>query len=128
MIEIKKILKKDVPKLLLDNTLWNFSFLTISKHRLLAHYKNPIIEENDIVLSSSSNQRYCIILRTSVSFQSFHILWSKVSQSPTHGLGLQSSKSFFLYFFVIISTIAIGALFALNMGTQQRNLYLLSKG
>ena len=50
MIEIKKILKKDVPKLLLDNTFWNFSFLTISKHRLLAHYKNPIIEENDIVL------------------------------------------------------------------------------
>ena len=50
MIEIKKILKKDIPKLLLDNTFWNFSFLTISKHRLLAHYKNQIIEENNIVL------------------------------------------------------------------------------
>ena len=50
MIEIKKILKKDVPKLLLDTTFWNFAFLSISKHRLLAHYKNPIIEDNDIVL------------------------------------------------------------------------------
>ena len=50
MIEIKKILKKDVPKLIQDTCFWNFSFLAISKHRLLAHYKNPYIEENDIVL------------------------------------------------------------------------------
>lgn len=50
MIEIKKIVKKDIPELLSDTAFWNFSFLSISKHRLFAHYKNPIIEDDDIVL------------------------------------------------------------------------------
>lgn len=50
MIEIKKIYKKDIPKLLSNKEFWNYSFLSVSKHRLYAHYKNPIIDENDIVL------------------------------------------------------------------------------
>ncbi len=50
MIEIKKIYKKDIPELLSNNKFWNHSFLSISKHRLYAHYKNPNLEDNDIVL------------------------------------------------------------------------------
>ena len=50
MIEIKKIYKKDIPELLSNNQFWNYSFLAISKHRLYAHYKNPNLDENDIVL------------------------------------------------------------------------------
>ena len=50
MIEIKKIYKKDIPELLSNNEFWNYSFLSISKHRLYAHYKNPNLEDNDIVL------------------------------------------------------------------------------
>jgi len=50
MIEIKKILKKDIPDLISNELFWNHSFLSISKHRLYAHYKNPLLEENDIVL------------------------------------------------------------------------------
>jgi hypothetical protein len=50
MIEIKKIYKKDIPKLLDNNEFWNYSFLSISKHRLYAHYKNPNLDDNDIVL------------------------------------------------------------------------------
>ncbi|MFT7251741.1 MAG: hypothetical protein ACI9FW_001484 [Flavobacterium sp.] len=50
MIEIKKIYKKDIPELLSNKDFWNHSFLSISKHRLYAHYKNPNLEDNDIVL------------------------------------------------------------------------------
>ncbi len=50
MIEIKKIYKKDIHELLNDSSFWNQSFLSISKHRLLAHSKNPNSEDNDIVL------------------------------------------------------------------------------
>lgn len=50
MIEIKKIYKKDIPELLSDKAFWNYFFLSISKHRLYAHYKNPNLEDNDIVL------------------------------------------------------------------------------
>lgn len=50
MIEIRKIYKKDIPELLSNNQFWNYSFLSISKHRLYAHYKNPNLEDNDIVL------------------------------------------------------------------------------
>lgn len=50
MIEIKKIYKKDIPELLSNNQFWNYSFLSISKHRLYAHYKNPHLDDNDIVL------------------------------------------------------------------------------
>lgn len=50
MIEIKKILKSNVPSLLLDTTFWQNPFLSISKHRLYAHYKNPLLEESDLVL------------------------------------------------------------------------------
>ena len=50
MIEIKKIYKKDIPSLINNQEIWNNSFIVISKHRLLAHSKNPNLEENDIVL------------------------------------------------------------------------------
>lgn len=50
MIEIKKIYKKDIPELLSNTAFWNHSFLSVSKHRLFAHYKNPNLEDNDIVL------------------------------------------------------------------------------
>lgn len=50
MIEIKKIYRKDIPDLLSDKQFWNHSFLAISRHRLYAHYKNPNIEDDDIVL------------------------------------------------------------------------------
>ncbi|PKP40855.1 MAG: hypothetical protein CVT96_07515 [Bacteroidetes bacterium HGW-Bacteroidetes-13] len=50
MIEIRKIYKKDIPELLSNNDFWNYSFLSISKHRLYAHLKNPNLENNDIVL------------------------------------------------------------------------------
>lgn len=50
MIKIKKIYKKDIYELLNDHSFWNHSFLSISKHRLFAHAKNPNSEDNDIVL------------------------------------------------------------------------------
>ena len=50
MIEIKKIYKNDIPELLSNKAFWNHSFLAISKHRLYAHFKNPNLEDNDIVL------------------------------------------------------------------------------
>ncbi|MBD3581812.1 GNAT family N-acetyltransferase [Flavobacterium selenitireducens] len=50
MIEIKKIKKVDVPGLLHDREFWTQSFLAISKHRLSAHYKNPHLQDDDIVL------------------------------------------------------------------------------
>ena len=50
MIEIKKITKKDIPALFADAAFWNHSFLSISKHRLLAHAKNPLATDDDIIL------------------------------------------------------------------------------
>lgn len=50
MIELKKIYKKDILELLSNDDFWNHSFLSISKHRLYAHYKNPNLKEDDIVL------------------------------------------------------------------------------
>ncbi|MCP1994571.1 GNAT family N-acetyltransferase [Flavobacterium sp. HSC-61S13] len=50
MIEIKKIHKRDIPELLDNEDFWNHSFLATSKHRLLAHFKNPHLEDGDLVL------------------------------------------------------------------------------
>lgn len=50
MIELKKIYKKDILELLSNDAFWNHSFLSISKHRLYAHYKNPNLKDDDIVL------------------------------------------------------------------------------
>lgn len=50
MTIIKKVYKKDVPILLADAEFWTHSFLAITKHRLYAHYKNPLLEDDDIVL------------------------------------------------------------------------------
>ncbi len=50
MIEIKQICKKDIPALFEDTSIWNHSFLSISKHRLLSHSKNPNSNPDDIIL------------------------------------------------------------------------------
>lgn len=50
MIEIKHIFKRDIPEMLAKSDFWNSSFLSISKHRLFAHYKNPNSSDDDIVL------------------------------------------------------------------------------
>ena len=50
MIEIKKIYKKDIPNLFSNKDFWNHSFLSISKHRLMAHYNNSVCKDDDIVL------------------------------------------------------------------------------
>lgn len=50
MIEIKQICKKDIPALFEDTTVWNHSFLSISKHRLLSHSKNPTSNPDDVIL------------------------------------------------------------------------------
>lgn len=50
MNTLKKIFIKDIPVLLEDEAFWSNSFLSISKHRLYAHYKNPCANPEDIVL------------------------------------------------------------------------------
>lgn len=50
MSTIKKILKKDIPTIIENNTLWRGDFFPISKHRLLAHYQNPKCADEDVVL------------------------------------------------------------------------------
>lgn len=50
MTEIRKIYKKDIKGLLDETSFWNHEFLSISKHRLIAHSKNPNSDDNDIVL------------------------------------------------------------------------------
>jgi len=50
VIEIKTVLKKDIPHLLNTEAIWNMEFLVSSKHRLIAHYHNPNLEDEDIVL------------------------------------------------------------------------------
>ena len=50
MSEIKVVRKKDIPKILDCKKIWQSDFLPISKHRLLAHYKNPNSDDNDVVL------------------------------------------------------------------------------
>ncbi len=47
---IKKILRKDVNDLIQNEKFWKHPFLSITKHRLYAHYLNPNISDNDIVL------------------------------------------------------------------------------
>lgn len=50
MSGIKKIYIKDIPELLQDESVWKHSFLSVSKHRIYAHYKNPTANPDDIVL------------------------------------------------------------------------------
>lgn len=50
MIEIRKIYKKDILKMLSEKEFWDNPFLCVSKHRLYAHYKNPNLDDDDIVL------------------------------------------------------------------------------
>lgn len=50
MIDFKVIKRSDIPNFLNDLSFWNHSFLSISKNRLYAHYKNPNISSDDVVL------------------------------------------------------------------------------
>lgn len=50
MIEIRQICKKDIPALFEERSIWNHSFLSISKHRLLSHSKNPNSSPDDVIL------------------------------------------------------------------------------
>jgi len=50
VIEIKTVLKKDIPHFLNNPQIWDMDFLVSSKHRLLAHYHNPNLNNEDIVL------------------------------------------------------------------------------
>ncbi|CAM3395716.1 N-acetyltransferase domain-containing protein [Flavobacterium longum] len=50
MNEIRKIYKKDIPALLDDADFWSSPFLSISRHRLYAHWQNPDSDPEDIAL------------------------------------------------------------------------------
>ena len=50
MIEIKRVKKRNILTLISDEDFWNHEFLAISKHRLYSHFKNPNLEEDDLVL------------------------------------------------------------------------------
>ena len=50
MTKIRKIYKKDIENFFLETEFWNHDFLSITKHRLLAHLHNPNLENDDIVL------------------------------------------------------------------------------
>ncbi len=50
MNTLRKIYKKDIPDLMRETAFWDHEFLSISKHRLLAHWHNPNSDNDDIVL------------------------------------------------------------------------------
>ena len=52
---IRKIYKKDVPELINDVWFWSNQVEAISKHRLTAHYNNPNLDDDDIVLLLAIN-------------------------------------------------------------------------
>jgi len=47
---IKRISKKDIPLFLDSPVFWNLPFLSITRHRLFAHSRNPMCDDDDIVL------------------------------------------------------------------------------
>ncbi|CAL2101486.1 N-acetyltransferase domain-containing protein [Tenacibaculum sp. 190130A14a] len=49
-IRIQEFRKFEIPNILNDEMVWNHSFLIGTKHRLLAHYKNPKSNDDDIAL------------------------------------------------------------------------------
>lgn len=50
MIDFKIVRRKDILALLSDEAFWNGPFLAVSKNRLYAHYHNPQIQDEDVVL------------------------------------------------------------------------------
>jgi GNAT superfamily N-acetyltransferase len=50
MIEIRKVLKKEIPALLADTAVWKHEFLSATKHRMMAHFTNPNCGDDDTVL------------------------------------------------------------------------------
>lgn len=50
MNTIRKIYIKDIPELLNDAAFWKHEFLSVSRHRLYSHYKNPNAEPDDLAL------------------------------------------------------------------------------
>lgn len=49
-LEIRKVRKKDVFEVLNEREVWAHEFYVATKHRLLAHYHNPFINDDDVVL------------------------------------------------------------------------------
>jgi hypothetical protein len=50
MNTIRKIYIKDIPELLEDAAFWKHEFLSVSRHRLYSHYKNPNAGPDDLAL------------------------------------------------------------------------------
>lgn len=50
MNEIRKIRISDIPALLEDTAFWKHDFLSVSRHRLYSHYKNPNAQPDDLAL------------------------------------------------------------------------------
>jgi GNAT superfamily N-acetyltransferase len=50
MKRLKRVYKKDISSLLSDSSFWDYEFLSISKHRLISHWNNPNLDDDDIVL------------------------------------------------------------------------------
>ena len=47
---LRVVKKKEMGQLLKEEQLWNHTFLSITKHRLLAHQHNPTAGDDDVVL------------------------------------------------------------------------------
>ncbi|NMH29640.1 GNAT family N-acetyltransferase [Flavobacterium silvaticum] len=50
MIRIRKVYRREIPEILNEKAVWDNEFLSVSRHRLLAHYHNPNCADDDIVL------------------------------------------------------------------------------
>jgi len=60
MIEIKKVIKSEVPNFLENNNFWQNSFYVTTKHRLISHFNNPNIDNDDIVLLIAYLNKECV--------------------------------------------------------------------
>ena len=60
MIEIKKITKSGVLEFIDNNEHFQNGFFVSSKHRLLSHYNNPNIDNDDIVLLLAYLNKECV--------------------------------------------------------------------
>jgi len=49
-VELEIFRKQNVPEMINDSRLWNQEFLATTKHRLQLHYKNPAMDDDDVLL------------------------------------------------------------------------------
>ncbi len=68
MSSLKKIYKKEIPKLLNDSNFWKSSLWPITPQRLYALYHNPQSEEDDIVLFYFENEKQDITSYISIYY------------------------------------------------------------